>query len=129
MKIFEAIERLSCLHSLIKAEKTGSPELLSKQLGISRSSLYNMIDELKSYDAPISYSRAKETFFYTKDFELEFKCTMSIIEDEDILKKIVGGSEFFSSVLIFGLNTGNFTFSKSNRLTIGSDINLKNKTL
>lgn len=117
MKIFEALNRLTRLHDLIKTEKTGRPDSLSKQLGVSRATLYNMLDELKSYDAPISYSRSKETFLYTQFFELEIKCTISVIEDEQELEKVIGGCNILSSVSFFRRKSVNFINNKLNRLT------------
>lgn len=101
MSFFETIERVSRLHYFIKEENTGKPEALSKRLGISRASLYNIIDELKSYDAPIDYSRRRETFFYTKNFELNIQCSISMIENDVELRKIVGGCDNFVSVSFF----------------------------
>lgn len=101
MTFFETIERVSRLHTFIKGAKTGRPEVLADRLGISRASLYKLIDELKSYDAPIDYSRKQETFYYTKCFDLELQCSISIIHEEQELKKVIGGCHFFSSVSIF----------------------------
>lgn len=101
MAFFETIDRVSRLHRFIKEAKTGKPEILADRLGISRSSLYKLIEELKSYDAPIDYSRRRETFFYTKCFDLELQCSISIIDEEKELKKVIGGCYFFSSVSIF----------------------------
>lgn len=95
MDILRTIERISRLHQLIKEERTGSPDYLAQRLGISRASLYRMIDELKSYDAPIEYSRTLESFYYTKGFELKIYCSLELIENEDMLKNIVGGCYFF----------------------------------
>jgi predicted transcriptional regulator len=101
MGIFKHIERISRLHKLIQAENTGQPDELAKRLGISRSSLYNMIDELKSYDAPIKYSRAGETFLYTKTFDLKIECTLKVIENEENLRNISGGMKIIPSVYFF----------------------------
>lgn len=104
MTFFEKIERINRLHRLIKRENTGTPESLSKQLGMSRATLYNIIDELKLMDAPINYSRIKESFYYTKCFDLNICCEITILEDEVELKKITGGHIFFfqsSSVQFF----------------------------
>jgi predicted DNA-binding transcriptional regulator YafY len=70
MNPFERITRLVDIHQLIKQEKTGSPAELAKKLRISRSQLYNVIEELEDYGALIKYSRKKETFYYNADFEL-----------------------------------------------------------
>ena len=116
INFFETLERISLLHRLIKDTKTGNPKSLSKRLGISRATLYNMLDELKSYDAPIAYSRSAESFYYTKDFELDLYCRVQIIDEEVDLKKTTGGCHFFSSVCFFRRSSGNFTYVSSNRL-------------
>lgn len=104
MTLFETIDRVSRLHTFIKEAKTGKPEVLADRLGISRASLYKLIDELKSYDAPIDYSRRLETFLYTKSFDLELQCSIIFIEGEQELKKVIGGCHFFRSVSIFRRN-------------------------
>lgn len=76
MGIFDTFKRINQLHSLIKTGKTGSPETLAKQLGVSRSTLYNLLNELKAVKAPIIYSRTHKSFLYTKEFNMELKCTI-----------------------------------------------------
>lgn len=122
MNFFDTMERISRLHNLIKNENTGNPEFLSKRLGISRATLYNIIDELKSMDAPINYSRSRETFFYTKYFELDIRCNMTLIEDEVELKRIIGGFDVFSSVQFFRRKDGNFTFESQSTGLVNSII-------
>ncbi|MGL5771695.1 MAG: hypothetical protein ACRCX1_02785 [Bacteroidales bacterium] len=100
MNILRYIERIQLLHKLITEERTGNPDTLSQRLDISRASLYNLIDELKSIDAPISYSRTKETFFYYKAFSLDIYFKVETLEHDD-LKKISGGSEKLSLRLLF----------------------------
>jgi predicted DNA-binding transcriptional regulator YafY len=68
MNFFEALERIQRLHALIKSEHTGTPSELARRLGVCRKTLYNMIDELKSYNAPIMYSKKRESFYYSKGF-------------------------------------------------------------
>ncbi|SES20245.1 hypothetical protein SAMN04488023_14218 [Pedobacter rhizosphaerae] len=54
----------------ISQERTGSPDLFAEKLEISRRHLYVNIDYLKSeFDAPIVYSRARETFYFTEEWE------------------------------------------------------------
>jgi predicted DNA-binding transcriptional regulator YafY len=95
MNFFETLERIQRMHALIKSEHTGTPDEFARRLGICRKTLYNMIDELKSYNAPIRYSKKKESFYYLKEFELELHCRFLIIEDEKTLKNINGGYSFF----------------------------------
>lgn len=108
MDFFKTMERINVLHNLIKERKTGNPELLSKRLGVSRATLYNILDELKSYNAPIAYSRANDSFFYTKPYELDMYCKIELIDDEVELRKVIGGCNIFTSVHFFRRNDDNF---------------------
>ncbi len=109
MKFFETIDMLNHLHFLIKAEKTGRPQKLSERLGISRATLYNIIDELKIMDAPIKYSRYRETFYYSSPYEFRASYTIETVEKQSELKKITGGFNIFSSVHFFRRKDNKFT--------------------
>lgn len=68
--------------------KTGRPDKFAQRLGISKRQLYNILEMLKDFDAPIKYDRTRETFFYNGDFELDIQFSMRILtekEDRDIL--------------------------------------------
>ncbi|MDD3077939.1 MAG: HTH domain-containing protein [Paludibacter sp.] len=66
MNVFKDFTCLQRLHELVLLEKTGTPQQLAKRLGISRATLYVMIDQLKSIDMEIVYSRKTQTFCYKK---------------------------------------------------------------
>lgn len=97
MNFFKTLERVQLLHDLIKSEATGSPEQLSRRLGVCRKTLYNIIDELKSYEAPIKYSKQRETFYYSAEFELDLHYNFSVISNESVLKNTNGGLFFHST--------------------------------
>lgn len=100
MSFIKLIDRINTIHKLISNEITGTPAELANRIGISRTTLYNLLEDLKSYDAPIEYSRNRSTFYYTKEFHLNLNYSISIIENEVELKKISGGncSFFFRSI-------------------------------
>jgi hypothetical protein len=96
MSLLNKINRMEKLHALIHFRKSGTPEQLAERLGISRSCLYNLIEELKVYNLPISYSRSLQTFFYKQEIEFAHLCKVEIIEDKSELGNINGGSfQFF----------------------------------
>lgn len=101
MKIIEQLERLTLLHKLIRDERTGSPDELANRLSVSRGTLYSMIEELKSYDAQISYSRVKQSFIYDDDSFLELQYSVKVIRKESELEDINGGCSLFSFRIIF----------------------------
>jgi predicted transcriptional regulator len=95
MEIFAEINRINLLHNLIKSEKTGSPKTLAKRLNIGRTSLYRLLEELKSHNAVIHYSRRKESFIYLNDFSLKINYEIQIIDTEELMKINGGGYLFF----------------------------------
>lgn len=64
MKTFEYLEKLQLLHRLVRDEQTGTPREFADRLGISRATLYNIIDELNSRGLDVKYSKTAKTFFY-----------------------------------------------------------------
>ena len=93
MNIEKQTERIKYAHKGILEEKTGTPDAFAKKLKISRSQLYNLIEILKEYDAPIKYSKKINSFYYTKTFDLELKYSLTIILDEE-KREIFGGIDF-----------------------------------
>ncbi|HMM02564.1 MULTISPECIES: HTH domain-containing protein [unclassified Dysgonomonas] len=100
MKISEHIERLKLIQKLVQEEKTGSPDELANRLGISRGTLYSLIDELQSYNVSISYSRKKQSFIYNDDTALEIKYSIKLLNNDE-LTEISGGCSTFSLLYNF----------------------------
>ena len=69
MNLIRNLNRVERLHQLILAEKTGTPQEVAKRLGISKSALFIMVDELNSLNLKVSYSSKYETFFYDKELK------------------------------------------------------------
>ena len=55
MKVFEYLDRISMMHKLVSRQVTGTPEEFAGKFGVSRTTLYELIDELRSRGAPIVY--------------------------------------------------------------------------
>jgi biotin operon repressor len=100
MKLFEFLDRISMMHRLVQRRRTGSPCELAGQLGVSRTSLYELIDELRSRGAPILYSKSSRTFYYSEPFDVSVTCTFRSLSDIEE-KEISGGCKIFSRVLFF----------------------------
>ena len=94
MNLSQTIERLQVLHSLISQKKTGTPEQLAKRLGVSRSCLYNLIEELRVFQIPILYSRKIESFYYEKEVKFDLNLEIRIMNNEDLIN-INGGNLIF----------------------------------
>jgi predicted DNA-binding transcriptional regulator YafY len=100
MKLFEYLDRISMMHKLVSRQKTGTPEEFARQLGVSRTSLYELIDELRSRGAPISYSKATKTFFYRQPYDIAITCSLRPMTYNEE-KENIGGINIFSKILFF----------------------------
>lgn len=89
MNLIKNFNRVEKLHQLIVAEKTGTPKQLAERLGISRATLYVLIDELNALNLTVAYSRKYETFFYEKDVKFAIQLKVEAMERSEM--KCVGG--------------------------------------
>lgn len=92
MRIFDYFDKIQLFNRLIECERTGPPGEFATRLDVSRSKLYEIIEELKSRDIDIAYSRTRQTFYYTKPVTLEIKFRVTYLDPLEI-KKISGGSQ------------------------------------
>ncbi|MCI4667043.1 MAG: hypothetical protein MRZ79_02705 [Bacteroidia bacterium] len=75
--------RLEQIDQLIRMRSTGSPKAFSKKLGLSESQLYRILDAMKALNAPISYCKYRQTYYYQLDgrFYLGFECKESTLQN------------------------------------------------
>lgn len=68
-------DRLEHLNDLIRRRSTGSPAQLAKKISVSKRTVYEYIDILKSLGAEIDYCRSSETYYYKAagTFNFHFK--------------------------------------------------------
>ena len=111
MKFLCYIERINQMNRLLQSSNTGSPYEFANSLGVSRTRLYEMIDELRSYGAPITYNRGLRTFCYSEPFDIRVNMKVRSLDTEDQIS-IRGGSEILPPFFFPGRNPLNFTHSK-----------------
>lgn len=87
MKVFEFIEVVAVFHAYVMRGNTGDASTFARKLGISRASLYRLIEGLKDYGINIEYNRARQTYRYLYPERVQIH--ISICEHpEDISEKI-----------------------------------------
>ena len=90
MNFIDKYNLLEAVHNKIKMHATGNPEQFAKSIGKSRSSLYDLLEELRGMGADIYFSRSKSTFRYINNFEINLKIDKS---------KVIGGKNIFKNIL------------------------------
>ncbi|MGM0530497.1 MAG: hypothetical protein ACQER7_04030 [Bacteroidota bacterium] len=83
MKALEILERYQKIDRLIKRRNTGNPQTFAKKLGVSKSQLFNYLEELRDRGAEISYNKTLESYIYRKPVEITAVFSVRIKEDED----------------------------------------------
>jgi len=78
MNSIKTLARLEKLHQLICQERTGSPKELAARMHLSERLVYNLMENLKEYDASIGYDRSRKTYFYNEEFEFCVNLSLSI---------------------------------------------------
>lgn len=91
MKNLKTLERLQLIHKRITNENTGTPKELANFMRISERLLFELLNLLKDYGAPIMYSRARKTYFYTSFFDVQVNISVTILNETETLE-IFGGS-------------------------------------
>jgi predicted DNA-binding transcriptional regulator YafY len=66
MDILKLAHRLTGAHYYISIASTGTPHEFAHKLEISESHLYQLLDILKQMGGPISYSRSRRSYQYTR---------------------------------------------------------------
>lgn len=74
---------------------TGNSKIFAKKIGVSRSTLYNLFEELKNIGAEIDYDPKNNTYYYKKEIKIVFAIGVEasnylLIND---IKKITGGAK------------------------------------
>ena len=91
MQAIKQLNRLKKLDTLIQQGKTGAPEEFADRLGLSRSQLYNILEELKDLGAPIEYNRSVRSFYYREAFQIVTVAYVEFITPQGT-ERIYGGN-------------------------------------
>ncbi len=70
-KINQRIQHYHSLHLLLMQKQTGCSSVLAKRLGISRSHLFYLIDELRLAGVMIEYNRLLQSYEYTGNKQIK----------------------------------------------------------
>lgn len=95
---------------MIQRRATGSPGEFASLLGISRTRLYEIIDELKSQDVPIAYDKSGNTFYYEQPYDVSVSFSVRPLKIRE--EKMIQGGFFSLAYLFSGRCDANFIYRK-----------------
>ena len=102
MNIAKQKNRLERIDFLLRQKNTGTSFEFAEKIGIGRTTLMDIIDELRSLGFPIEYNYTKKSYEYAQEGRLVFCFSGSNLDKND-MKNIKGGnaSVFFEKPCIF----------------------------
>jgi hypothetical protein len=78
MSLSKYINRLNCLDELIRREQTGNAAQIAEKMGISRSSWFELKNELTQIlGVPIAWCPVKKTYYYKRKGRIIIKFSES----------------------------------------------------
>jgi len=95
MNKVQFLEKLITLEKFVRQGRTGTPDEFARRLSISRSALYEIISELKSYGVDIKYCRTRCSFYYNSNLFLDIHFSLKELTPDELIN-ISGGHYFFS---------------------------------
>lgn len=70
MRFIEKLKVIERVDGLIRRKATGTADELSTKLGVSRRTVYEIINLMKEMDAPINYCPNRKSFYYRYECDL-----------------------------------------------------------
>lgn len=83
MDLESTLERYRRMDRMIRRESTGPPCDFARRLGISRSQLYNCLDELRVRGACIQFNKCKRSYTYTKPVEVRAEFCLTFPKEDE----------------------------------------------
>ncbi|WEK35471.1 MAG: HTH domain-containing protein [Candidatus Pseudobacter hemicellulosilyticus] len=70
----EIFQRLERIDQLIRIKATGTPTELADKLGISERSVYEYLNLMKEFGAPIKFNSYRQSYYYDEEgcFQISF---------------------------------------------------------
>ena len=86
-KITNLIAKFDYFHCLIRRGRTGCAEKLAKKTGVSRRTLFEILEELRAQVIPIEYDKIADSY----EFKGEVKFLFEVTVDGEKIVHIKGG--------------------------------------
>ncbi|KAA2239729.1 HTH domain-containing protein [Chitinophaga agrisoli] len=78
----DALSRLQRIDYLIQIKGTGTPAQLAQKLGMSKRSIFDYLNLMKEFGAPIKFCNFRQSYYYDEDgsFKITFAFKRSMSE-------------------------------------------------
>ncbi|MBS2097444.1 HTH domain-containing protein [Carboxylicivirga linearis] len=80
MKIIAKIKIIKQISELIEKEQTGTSTEFAKRVNISRTSMYQLFEEIESMGVSIKYDKRKRSYYYDGSKKIRVVDPIQIVE-------------------------------------------------
>ncbi len=94
MKLLEKLNTLERLDQLIRMKATGTPKELARRLEVSERQVYNLVNDLRTMGAEISFNQCRGSYQYDAEIYFDFRLVMN----KERAAKTKGGKSFFQEI-------------------------------
>lgn len=102
MNFKERINLVERIDQLIRLKATGTPKNLAKRLGLSETSVWRTISEMKEMKAPIVYCMNSQSYIYEEPVRFHFGFYGEELSEKE--QKEIEGGVGFNNILRFYKN-------------------------
>ena len=88
-QVIHKYERMLLLHHMIIKKKTGPADNIAKELNISTTQVYYLIQQLMELNPTLRYHHKFETYFYADGFPDHIAVSLVVVKGQDALKKLI----------------------------------------
>ena len=81
MKMNHKIQVYEVLSQLIQRQQTGTANECARKIGVSRATLFNMLDELRGAGIAIEYDNCVNSYIYTNNKRLRVNTPLEVVEE------------------------------------------------
>lgn len=83
MEFVKQIERLKLLNKLIRDQPTGSPMKLASRIGVSRTKLYLILEELRDQGVLIKFNKRINSFVFEECDGIDLEFSFQVLKDRE----------------------------------------------
>jgi hypothetical protein len=79
-------DRMKQADQLIRMKATGNPSEFAQKLNISKSHLYNLLEDFKGMGLLLSYSKSEQSYHYERPSILQIEVKVVFLDEQESVK-------------------------------------------
>jgi len=90
MNFYDKTNLILRLDQMIRLRFRGNADSLSRRLGVSRSTFFRLLDDMRSLNSPIEYDETGQFYYYEKVGKFQFGFSRNLNNSRDQITNTIG---------------------------------------